>query len=1057
MTNSVSPAHTGTTNPTTMYSHNFSTVPYSAAVGNVHSVSPSSIQYMRANTASGHLQPYTFNNSLSNSDEYWPITSNLTGHHLGMPRLVHAWRCPNSVLSLVSTKDWIIAGCGDGHIMIFSKETFVTVAVLPGHHPSTTTHSTTHTNNQDYSGSSVYSLTITPDERFLFSAGADSLVKVWDLNTLNEIYVIYSVYDIGDIFSVAWIPRHEVLVFGAQNASIQWIKLYDKTSYTTTQDPNNLPSFRFDKFFDSKGPGGKMAPQQHQKRLLVAESDAKKRHSSTSDGPNNQNTPIDLLEIPPKNVIQYAHYGYVYSLLVVNRKLSNYIKDNDEQDEYLVSGGGDGTVKFWSFQKDKGSFQAIYNFDVDLSIFSMCYYDNFLYLGLNNGQVGLFDMDTRQTIRVDKVADEGDVMAMSLHGDCLFRGGAHGVIRKWDSKQYTRAEWAAHKGTVLSTVITNYSLSSKVLISGGSDNIVSMWDITSMLESSGLPISINTSNVAPGLIQNSAMPNSQGQFQALVPQQSKQVATLTTDHMLRTLRDFVAYQTVSGHDGIYANDCRRCAIFLRSLMRHFGADAQLIPVEDGNPIVVGVFKGGKSSSSSDNLKPQDITGKVKNLNISDDSLSSKVKDSKCRILFYGHYDVIIADKTTDRWDTEPYEMCALDGYLYGRGVSDNKGPVLAAIFAVAELVQRSELENDVVFVIEGEEECGSRGFQETIHKYRDYISGKTNCCVDSPNSMDTSISLESTSGISGSSNSALSTESVDPESEVDWVLLSNSYWLDDITPCLNYGLRGIIKANVVVKGIFPDLHSGVYGGTYREPTMDLVKLLSKLSTDDGTILLPALHDNVRPVDQEEKKLYDAILSKTKLFDDKNAKIIFNDTSLSTDETVSDGMKQLMARWRYPSLTIHRIDVSGPGNSTLIPQCASATISLRIVPDQDIPDIKKDLMSYLHEQFLSFKSSNELTVDIFHEADPWVGDITNKSFTVLKEAIEQEWGEPPIFIREGGSIPAVRFLEKEFNAPAAQLPCGQASDGAHMNNERLRVMNFLKTRNVLEHTFKTLRK
>jgi di- and tripeptidase len=50
---------------------------------------------------------------------------------------------------------------------------------------------------------------------------------------------------------------------------------------------------------------------------------------------------------------------------------------------------------------------------------------------------------------------------------------------------------------------------------------------------------------------------------------------------------------------------------------------------------------------------------------------------------------------------------------------------------------------------------------------------------------------------------------------------------------------------------------------------------------------------------------------------------------------------------------------------------------------------------------------------------------------------------PLYIREGGSIPGARFLEKEFGAPAAHLPCGQSSDMAHLDNERLRLVNLYK--------------
>lgn len=215
----------------------------------------------------------------------------------------------------------IIAGCGDGHIMIFSKEDFVTVAVLPGHRPRDTSDpDNDNTNgynrtgspsgNSTSTGSSVYSLAITLDERYLFSGGADSLVKVWDLRTFAEIYTIYTNHDIGDIFSITWIPKRGVLVFGSQNASIHWIQLFEKTSYTTTQDPSSLPSLRPNRFFDSKGPGGKTAPQQHQTRRLVAELAARKnklkRSSTSSESDDSSSTEfedgqgVQLLEIPPK-------------------------------------------------------------------------------------------------------------------------------------------------------------------------------------------------------------------------------------------------------------------------------------------------------------------------------------------------------------------------------------------------------------------------------------------------------------------------------------------------------------------------------------------------------------------------------------------------------------------------------------------------------------------------------------------------------------------------------------------------------------------------------------
>ena len=148
------------------------------------------------------------------------------------------------------------------------------------------------------------------------------------------------------------------------------------------------------------------------------------------------------------------------------------------------------------------------------------------------------------------------------------------------------------------------------------------------------------------------------------------------------------------------------------------------------------------------------------------------------------------------WKTDPFILTAKEGNLYARGVSDNKGPTLAAIYSVAELYHRQQLNCDVVFIIEGEEECGSIGFQKVINDNKQLISGG-----------------------SGGGNGTTG---------IDWIMLSNSYWLDDLTPCLNYGLRGVINASITIKSDKPDRHSGVDGGVSREPTMDMMHLLSTL-------------------------------------------------------------------------------------------------------------------------------------------------------------------------------------------------------------------------------------
>lgn len=68
------------------------------------------------------------------------------------------------------------------------------------------------------------------------------------------------------------------------------------------------------------------------------------------------------------------------------------------------------------------------------------------------------------------------------------------------------------------------------------------------------------------------------------------------------------------------------------------------------------------------------------------------------------------------WSSDPFTLTGRNGYLYGRGATDNKGPIIAVACAAANLLSRRALELDLVFLIEGEEEAGSGGFDETVRR-----------------------------------------------------------------------------------------------------------------------------------------------------------------------------------------------------------------------------------------------------------------------------------------------------------------------------------------------------
>ena len=378
---------------------------------------------------------------------------------------------------------------------------------------------------------------------------------------------------------------------------------------------------------------------------------------------------------------------------------------------------------------------------------------------------------------------------------------------------------------------------------------------------------------------------------------------------------------------------------------------------------------------------------------------------------------------------------------------------MAAIYAAHELANEQSLDADIIFLIEGEEESGSRGFEKAVQARKDLIG------------------------------------------DVDWILLANSYWLDDHVPCITYGLRGVIHATVQVESEHPDLHSGVDGSALLdEPLKDLVMLLSKLTGRHGKVRIPGFYDPILPLAEGEKELYTEI----------TRTLLRNNPDLGDPEELA---QSLMRRWREASLTIHRFETSGPENSTIIPRLAKAALSIRLVPNQEAADVAAALQSFLADEFECLDSKNKSSVTIDHQAEPWLGDYTNEIFQTLERAITDVWAptltnrrpstangltqqsplnptkhspatsntlasgsDPdlltssesvvheesskfkPLFIREGGSIPSIRFLEKEFDAPAAQLPCGQASDSAHLDNERLRLVNLFNSKKIFKRVF-----
>ncbi|GMI34928.1 hypothetical protein TrCOL_g10974 [Triparma columacea] len=380
---------------------------------------------------------------------------------------------------------------------------------------------------------------------------------------------------------------------------------------------------------------------------------------------------------------------------------------------------------------------------------------------------------------------------------------------------------------------------------------------------------------------------------------------------------------------------------------------------------------------------------------------------KKTVCVYGHLDVQPA-LLSDGWNTEPFELTEIDGKLFGRGSTDDKGPALSWLWMVEAFNElKMDLPVNIKMIYEGMEEYGSEGMFEAVNAL-----AKPGKFLD----------------------------------DVDFFCISDNYWLGKNKPCLTYGLRGMAYFEVGVECGAQDLHSGVYGGTVHEAMIDLVRLMGSLVDPDGKILVDGVMKDVAAVTEEEEKMYETID-----FDPEEYKKECGVANIGKGELLHKTKKELlMARWRFPTLSLHGIEgaFSDPGAKTVIPRKVMGKFSLRLVPDQNPKQIADVVTAHLEKEFEKLNSPNKMWVKAHHGAKAWLSSTDHPNYEAAKKAVENVFGQTPDMTREGGSIPIATWLEDATQMNVLLLPVGACDDMAHSQNEKFNKVNMMNAIKVL---------
>ncbi|KAI0340336.1 CNDP dipeptidase [Trametopsis cervina] len=453
------------------------------------------------------------------------------------------------------------------------------------------------------------------------------------------------------------------------------------------------------------------------------------------------------------------------------------------------------------------------------------------------------------------------------------------------------------------------------------------------------------------------------------------------DKFISRLGEAVAIPSISG-DASRREDVKKMAVWLETELNKFGVKTEAIP-----------------------LGTQQIEGQVLDL---PPAIVGRIGDDpkKKTILVYGHFDVQPA-AVSDGWNTDPFKLHfdKSTGKMFGRGSTDDKGPIMGWLNVLeAHHTLGAPLPVNMRFCFEGMEESGSEGLD-------DFIAAE--------------VKRGEKSWFHG----------------VDAVCISDNYWLNDRTPALTYGLRGIAYFNIIISGPGADLHSGIFGGTVHEPMTALIALLGKLVTQDGQILIPGVYDGINAADADELEIYRALdYSVADLESAAGGRIAVSD----------DKATVIMARMRNPSLSIHGIEgaFSGVGAKTVIPATVGGKFSIRLVPPQQPDDIRAKVEAYLEAEFAKLNTKATLKIEYLHGGKAWVADHKHWNYEAAKRATEAVYLRSPDFTREGGSIPVTLTFAENLGVNILLLPMGRGDDGAHSTNEKLDVSNFIQGTKLL---------
>ena len=398
------------------------------------------------------------------------------------------------------------------------------------------------------------------------------------------------------------------------------------------------------------------------------------------------------------------------------------------------------------------------------------------------------------------------------------------------------------------------------------------------------------------------------------------------ESLVAELAELIAIPSVSA-DPAHQADVAAAAEWVAGRVRNAGGRAEVIPWGE-RPLVVGEIRASVSPETAPT------------------------------ILCYGHFDVQPPDPL-DLWESDPFELVERDGWLYARGIADDKGQLFMLLKAAELLAAAGELPVNLRIACDGEEEVGG-------HSIVDWIAAD--------------------------------------ERGADAAIVFDSGMVERDVPGFNIAVRGVCYFHVKVSTGSRDLHSGMYGGASLNAMHALMQTLSGVLPRDGRVPEP-LREGIVPPSASELEGWEQLPAGP-------AEI----AAAGSRPADAEAAEEFYIRtWAEPSVDVHGIKGGSPTlQKTVIPVEAEANVSIRLVGDQDPAVIVPTFERLLRE---AAPEGTEVEVEIWSQAPPGLVPSDAPAVQLGLDAFEEVLGVRPLLDPLGRRDPTRR----RSSPPAASPP------------------------------------